>query len=1213
MAKKTREQLEMEELQKLIDTQDDDIDFISKDAYHRDQDRHGEYSDYPAIPESSDGGMSSGVTEADLVGDTYAGSANMDYSTQLEIERAESREQVESISGSVPGREDLSIGGMTPFDVQLSRFSHVEAGIALRAAEFLNDPMSQDAIYGGLLGSQKKENQTLLDVRDAFGSVIGKENVNRFVGELRKLADETTVPSTGRQHLKTSYSMLGKTAMDYSEHGSSIYASDRNQEQADKREVREEEAYATARSFATKYVDPSLPEKHREKAIEDNYNFIIKRAMEDKTAPRNVIGYDGQQLYTTEEQVPQNIRNVGGYTAADVITTRKVTASGAMPLPSEMPGLGNLPQYNDWSPKKSFAVAGVYGNGDADEAYKKDLEQFKGMARTIKQATVTLSDEFHGNTERYTRQGNTQLSDWQKKQDFINEAALLDIDRDSSDVSHSQEYQKYLLEGGGKGSSTGGMYGEKGQSRADLYIEARGKGYSEEDAVLASEGFLLGRPDVATPDEEIYAFAQTGATDREKYLKRIELNKPPEQRSIEWHKMRAGKQTGSAMLSPYAREDTIDARARELASGEVKKTGTSKAMAEGVANEPLVDIALAEFLTGKIAPEDIEINKFSSIGQKPKMHEKVITEEAYFETSPEHEGFGVSPDAYVFTGEGESLELAEYKYRTSLETLHSMPKKDMYQMQMQMAVTKKKGVHYMRMHKDKKTGKMSYAYDYVTPNKELLNKLIKTNQKALDKAELYKKGGTMAISQAEIESAGAGSATTFQEQVRLEEEATTFETQADASQSRVDNWVKGGKGTGPTGKMADYEAMFDAIEEADLAEVNAEAAKAAKEKAAADKEGARASKEFKNSLSTAGRAATNLVGIFASLGKEGLDSGMTDIRLAAKAGMSSNETRNMRFALEAQGGLSSDESAQVVMQAGKLAASFNDPTQGVGAYKDMESSLRAAGLGSLGSYENMRGKNPAEMLAYHQDKMNSFTDPEKRATYGVITGMSNLAVSAGANNQVTGGDLLNIKDKVDEVGLRSAQEGYMDIDQWEQKKKEQGAALAGGEVIRAGESLSTVAAVGKNTLALGALTTALGINTAMLAKGGGGGADVVTKAAKGGGAMGLIAKAAKWGGAAVAGLGLMLHSEDLGGGLDTIEGAMAEKEKGNYLDKLAPVVNVAPSKNIGNVKATTAKTNDGMTSNVEVNVEVNKDEVVTKVDNNGAIEMYTEEQDSGQY
>ena len=240
-------------------------------------------------------------------------------------------------------------------------------------------------------------------------------------------------------------------------------------------------------------------------------------------------------------------------------------------------------------------------------------------------------------------------------------------------------------------------------------------------------------------------------SDRDLYRKRVseglENGRYFEQRTQGWHDQRKGLKTGSAVASIHtpggqkriAQDFANKARNKEdldvldamigQATDRLGSAGTESDIA--AAQSTLDDaVELRRVFADSPTYEDKPFSSNYYMAQGTKFEDSVErsfenfsglkVEEAYFETNPDYEGYGVSPDGFVFDKDGNSKGIAEFKMHNNEDGMKKSLKTYSHQLQLQMMVTGQESVHFYRTNME--TSKV--MYDIVRRDQKLIDKIL---------------------------------------------------------------------------------------------------------------------------------------------------------------------------------------------------------------------------------------------------------------------------------------------------------------------------------------------------------------------------------------------------------------------------------------------------------------------------------------------------------
>lgn len=605
-------------------------------------------------------------------------------------------------------------------------------------------------------------------------------------------------------------------------------------------------------------------------------------------------------------------------------------------------------------------------------------------------------------------------------------------------------------EGAGQGSERGGMYGERQLSEVDLYTEQ-----VKEDTLSRS--------------------GQSGS---------------PAQGTQAWLNQRKGKITASTAAG-LLKEGGVEERALELA---MERLGTNEKF-----------LGNAHTREGNDGEEKARRAFMSGPGRG------LVYQEAFFEENEAYQGFGVSPDGRLYDDEGNSKGLLELKYLSSGSMAGALNKYTP-QMQMQMAVTGETETHFYAL--DKYTGE--YVHERVQADPEMQAQLIKAGTAALEMgAELDNRG--VRDLRKQIQSAAkprkklslkreTGQQSAFVAEDAVEEVMTPFNPREEAVKRITSETGQVASDTAFAKKLEQddqrermKEALNSAMPETEMGidpvqnqreqakarnafvdaqrpnggmsddergEMSAfyrqqeqEAKQAANERKEAQKETTQNLKEFGEAL----KGAAGVAGELAGLVLGGLNTGMSEVRAGAEAGMSAAQSRGAREALEL-GSLSDQGAISTISRAGQLQATFNDQVQGARQFtefmQDRGTSGNAAvrGLSLPSSPQEFASMTPQQLMRKVASDVQAAGTPEDKQAIANFYGMPEMAVFDGDPSMLSGED-----GSINEVQLRDTNRQYQEVMQLKREVLEEGAESINGGVLAAAGVVAGVA--GSKTVA----------------------------------------------------------------------------------------------------------------------------------------------------
>ncbi|MCK5017655.1 MAG: YqaJ viral recombinase family protein, partial [Candidatus Peribacteraceae bacterium] len=327
---------------------------------------------------------------------------------------------------------------------------------------------------------------------------------------------------------------------------------------------------------------------------------------------------------------------------------------------------------------------------------------------TLQKHFPTMSDESRGQYRMAAWQKN--MEDYDKTTNLYNLAAEQDADmfrHDDEGIGMPESFipinpstgMPEIPEGQTlSGSRKGGMYGEKGLSERDEYVD--------EQRVL--EEYKKKYP---------IASVEVGAdTDRGRYLASVTGKQGvAEQGSAEWLAQRKGLVTGS-VSTELGYEMGVETLAANMAAERLGYGSKWRGNAYTARGTRYEESARKSFLATE--------------------GKGLAYEEAYFETDPSKPGFGVSPDGRLYNKDGSSAGLLELKVLSDGSMKKAVSDYNR-QMQMQMAITGEAQTHFYALNAD--TGE--YLHELVKSDPELQEELLLKGREALDLAAGLDKRG----------------------------------------------------------------------------------------------------------------------------------------------------------------------------------------------------------------------------------------------------------------------------------------------------------------------------------------------------------------------------------------------------------------------------------------------------------------------------------------
>jgi hypothetical protein len=879
-------------------------------------------------------------------------------------------------------------GAVTAKALQLMRFSHVERETQIVAKRLLEGTLAHRDV--GI------SEESLDEILGTFSNVIGEigrvwdngtqDHIPEHIdGSISDFAKQMHIPNYDKadpdfnppkKNVREALSMLGKTSVEYMDRGygdklTKPYAIEdtgdfvgprtRNAFESDV-ETMQDKLGGLADLYLTQTTKDSAIYGERKVAVQNELFRWI-------TGNRSGDGWDATLPLPTEINVPGLVQTASVW-------------GGNMTSPY------GRREYAIWSD-----VAGDIGFTDKqirklepslqntlfpntekrDSIYFRDQQDLNNIL--VKEALSEAREIKNLYFKEFTDdQFQAQGRDAQLREDLLNQASIHGLDRheDPFNAGNTQlqstlANRKKELEGANipfvsgqflKGTTKGGQYGEKYSSEQQTYINMISAGYSEEETLkYLNEGKSEPAPkEISNIGSGVEGndSLSWGAehSDRERYLMSLTTRDAPIQGSQEWLDQRRGMITASG--------------AARLLS---KKFGSLK-VGLGIASEELgIDKPFEESwwtAQGTKYEEHVKRTFMSTAGKG------LTFEEAFFETNKNLPGFGVSPDGRLYDKEGNSQGLAEFKWLKE-SRLEGALARYTPQMQMQMLVTGESQVHFFA--ESSETGKK--IHEVVQADPEMQKALYERGKEAIAKSKDFRTAESIQVMEAMLMAGKKGdviSASTYDKEAKAariakakeesrfvgpmpEKEETTqrFNPKAmtneaiaslegnearDLLKQFVEQSVEIGKEEVQSGKMYDKsfvgphpQSRFDKLKE------EAEELAAAKsEEAAATKEAVSSLRDFKAGLKEASGVIAELTGLY----QKGQASQMDEVRLAAKAGMDVEDLRSRRQILE-QRGVKKEETASLMLAAGKAVADFADPRSGAKAYGDLARRIGASG------------------------------------------------------------------------------------------------------------------------------------------------------------------------------------------------------------------------------------------------------------------------------
>lgn len=555
----------------------------------------------------------------------------------------------------------------------------------------------------------------------------------------------------------------------------------------------------------------------------------------------------------------------------------------------------------------------------------------------------------------------------------------------------------------GYGSEKGDMYGEKDLSQVNMYTRARSAGLSEDAAHLVATG--MSSIETELGEEEARKMYSYGMTDHERYMWAQANQKLPEQGTPEWHAARKGHITASqaGMLNTAKGGEAL---ALQMALEKLDPTGK---------------LGLSTKFRGNAYTRegnDFEGNVLRSFLASDHA-EGLFVEKDYFRKSL-HKGLGATPDGRVFTDKGAAAGLLELKL-LSTGSMAGALEKYTPQMQFQMMTTGEKKTHFYAL--DRYTG--DYVYEEVHADLDMQEDLLRKAELAMNLSsnittirEAEDLRNRIKSKKGRKASKAADSSAKFTPKKDADDPVMPFNPELAASVAEVVDLSEGGQysmfGSASTSAMSDAELAgqmeldgldFGQPPIGSMSESNAAAGAPPQQSVMIDSsyqqehnsilsDASATVREFNESL----KSSSSMLKIFGTIAddaakviRDGNDSGMSTVRLAAEVGMSANATRGMEFGLQ-YGGLSETDAKSVIGRAGDMQAKLNDVVGGFGVFRDIKLGLAKSVLPRVNALQNevdldsLRKMDVREQMLFWDEKMSGMS-PEERQQVASISGL----------------------------------------------------------------------------------------------------------------------------------------------------------------------------------------------------------------------------------
>jgi len=486
------------------------------------------------------------------------------------------------------------------------------------------------------------------------------------------------------------------------------------------------DAYATVRAIAPRVIDPLVPagagyETRLLKAEEE----LIKFGMES-------VGGIGGNRYRMPNPNELHVRGrrstIGRGTGTQGTPFTQLEYDAAI-----SPGGSLYGQSEDETFR--YIPSGYKSYGLEKDEFSEMQGEYLAAMKTIRQSTLTATDEAHGNLERSSGYQQSR-EDWDAISNMQNEAYIQDIDRNPN-----------FIAGGGKGQ------GGTGEEQIILEkISDEFAGFNQnmllnpELAAAYGQGGVTGGSEkggmygVSEPsdytkfaedykaDDNIDPFSERG-----EYIAR--MRGAPTQGSAQWLSQRKQVDfTASTIgiLGSTAGTDKLAANIR------LKQAGVKEGYDYmGRYTKDTTFVGNTYTKEGNVFENDVRRFFMAQVGEPAGLQ----YQEAFFERGKDNlSNFGVTPDARLYDAEGKSAGLAEFKlkrgdaFNTVLEDYYD-------QVQLQMAVTGESQTHLFALNQH--TDETKHHLVEADPVRQEF--LIAQANEAKAQAEGLTLGGTQAL------------------------------------------------------------------------------------------------------------------------------------------------------------------------------------------------------------------------------------------------------------------------------------------------------------------------------------------------------------------------------------------------------------------------------------------------------------------------------------
>jgi len=641
------------------------------------------------------------------------------------------------------GEADLNhpthlMGGATIATLQLGRIEGVDPKIAAGIKAVLNEqPVEGIGRIDAMAARESFAEMTGMEPSQ-FANLINIDGFN---------AAEVPLPRSN-QDLRTVVSMLQNTAGEYIDKGpggklENHHQNFTKQEKADKEMY---DSIATVKRLANRYIHPNTigtkVEGARREALESSitgrlrdgkWGFntsnilalpnetgvlgikrtqgIWKGVTNQGTAEDRLSASKYNDLYETfmDGQKTKFIRNKKGHKVFKKGVTEEQRKAVLRGTPSLYNSIYNVPLTK--AEKKSLSASEMEGMAEDNKMKMKlDIKAAHKASAVFKSqlSTVSLTGE-QSDTENIRNLAAEQDKDWGAAVDSetrVTKKVL--VSAEAHNARERKAYQERL---------------EFGPTNVGPNIYQSGLMQETVDVGGSERGGFYGNSIMS----EQQIFVEKAREEEEE--KKIDTSGDIKQGTDAWLRLREGKITASAAAGLLA-VDGIEERALALAEerlGEKKKFEGNSDTREGNEGEAK---AVKAFMA---------------------KHGRGLTfKEAFFETNPNHEGFGVSPDGRMyhgtssdeenFVGPRQSAGLLEVKFLGS-GGMDEAIKTYTPQVQMQMAIAGEKETHFYAL--DKQTDE--YVYKLIEADPAMQAELLAAGEAALDMSEDLDYRGVQAL------------------------------------------------------------------------------------------------------------------------------------------------------------------------------------------------------------------------------------------------------------------------------------------------------------------------------------------------------------------------------------------------------------------------------------------------------------------------------------